>query len=500
VQGYVPSSVNVSFERSGECFDSVVAVLDDPQTTSQTHAELEERLTVMSRELFRVLLQDHLDLRARREQRRDDVAGVDEPARTRVETGHTRALATVFGQVQVQRAAYRTPGTTNLYPADAVLNLPAEKHSHGLRRLAAIESSRGSFASAADAVARATGVGIGKRQVETLTLAAAADIDAFYTTRNVQPCTDDMLLVMSADGKGIVMRPDALRPATAKAAATSATKLATRLSKGEKRNRKRMAEIGAVYDAAPAPRTPEDIITTGTTHTATPGPVAAGKWLTGSVEHDTAHVISAVFDEAHRRDPEHARTWIALLDGNNQQIDRIHAEARRRGVTVHIICDFIHVIEYLWRAAWCFFPEGDKAAETWVAEHARRVLTGRPGITAAAIRRKATHAALSADKRRNADITAAYLLNKTPYLRYDQALAHGWPIATGIIEGACRHLVKDRMDLTGARWGLPGAEAILKLRAVLSNGDFNDYWAFHMRQEHQRVHLTRYRKDFTLAA
>jgi hypothetical protein len=77
-------------------------------------------------------------------------------------------------------------------------------------------------------------------------------------------------------------------------------------------------------------------------------------------------------------------------------------------------------------------------------------------------------------------------------LDYPTALAAGWPIATAIIEGACRHLVKDRMDLTGARWGLHGAEAILKLRAIRSNGDFDDYWAYHLAQEHQRIHLSRY--------
>jgi hypothetical protein len=495
--------MDVCFERSRECFDQVVAVLDDPATASQTHAEMEERLTVMSRELFRVLFQDHLDLRAAREQRRDDVAGPDEPARARVETGHSRGLASVFGQVRVQRAAYRAPGAPNLYPADAVLNLPVEKHSHGLRRLAAIEATRGSFASAAEAIGRVTGVGIGKRQVEMLTAAAAADIDAFYTVRRATPRADDVLLVLSADGKGIVMRPDALRPATAKAAAVGTTKLATRLSKGEKRNRKRMAEIGAVYDATPAARSPDDIITpslSGAAHTRAPGPVAVSKWLTGSVAHDTTRVITSVFDEAQRRDPDHTRTWIALVDGNNQQIDRIHTEARGRGVRVHIICDFIHVLEYLWRAAWCFFSEGDTAAEVWVAEHARRILAGKPGITAAAIRRKATHHKLTVEKRRNADTAAAYLLNKRPYLRYHHALAQGWPIATGIIEGACRHLVKDRMDITGARWGLPGAEAILKLRAVVANGDFSDYWNFHLQQEHQRVHLTRYRQHTALAA
>ncbi|MCA1602436.1 MAG: ISKra4 family transposase, partial [Acidobacteria bacterium] len=72
------------------------------------------------------------------------------------------------------------------------------------------------------------------------------------------------------------------------------------------------------------------------------------------------------------------------------------------------------------------------------------------------------------------------------------ALAQGWPIATGVIEGACRHLIKDRMDLTGARWGLPSAEAVLKLRALLSNDDFDDYWDYHLTQEKHRIHQTRY--------
>ena len=91
-----------------------------------------------------------------------------------------------------------------------------------------------------------------------------------------------------------------------------------------------------------------------------------------------------------------------------------------------------------------------------------------------------------------ADACAAYLTNKAPYLDYPTALASGWPIATGVIEGACRHLVKDRMDITGARWGLAGAEAVLRLRALRSNGDFDDYWRYHLAQERHRVHDTRY--------
>ena len=108
------------------------------------------------------------------------------------------------------------------------------------------------------------------------------------------------------------------------------------------------------------------------------------------------------------------------------------------------------------------------------------------------IRRTATKARLHGARRKGADDAANYLTNKAAYLDYPTALREGWPIATGIIEGACRHLVKDRMDITGARWGLAGAEAILKLRAIKTNDDFDAYWQYHLTQERHHVHQARY--------
>ena len=180
------------------------------------------------------------------------------------------------------------------------------------------------------------------------------------------------------------------------------------------------------------------------------------------------------------------------MDGNNHQIDRIKKEAKTRGIKVTILIDLVHVLEYLWGAAWSFFDEGDPAAETWVHDKALAVLEGKAGIVAAAIRRKATTLNLDPNQRAKADRAADYLHSKRPYLDYPTALTNGWPIATGVIEGACRHLIKDRMDITGARWGLQGAEAILKLRAVRSNGDFPAYWDYHLAQERHRNHDSRY--------
>jgi hypothetical protein len=437
-----------------------------------------------------------MDLRAHRERPCDEVIDVDGVARTRVESAHTRALTTVFGQVRVSRKAYRAPGESNLHPADAQLNLPAGKHSHGLRQLAAIEASRGSFDDTVAAIDRNTGVALGKRQVEGLAVAAAADFDDFYTQRTPPDLDPDdqehnPVLVCSVDGKGIVMRAEALRPATAKAADTATTKLRTRLSKGEKRNRKRMAEVGAVYQVIPAPRTAADILTTSD-QPQQKAPVAVDKWLTASVVDDAATVIAAVFDEADRRDPDHQLTRIALVDGNLHQIERIHAEAQKRGIDITVIVDFIHVLEYLWKAAWCFHDQGDRAAETWVHDKATAILDGNARAVATGIRRRATRDQLSKTQRAGADVCADYLTAKAPYLDYPQALQAGWPIATGVIEGACRHLVKDRLDITGARWGLDGAEAILKLRALHSNGDFDAYWQYHLECEHHRIHQTRF--------
>jgi hypothetical protein len=108
------------------------------------------------------------------------------------------------------------------------------------------------------------------------------------------------------------------------------------------------------------------------------------------------------------------------------------------------------------------------------------VLAGDSARAAEEITAQAGSAGLGASRRAGADACARYLSARHEYLRYDQALANGWPIATGVIEGACRHLIADRLDIGGARWGLDGAEAVLTLRAVISNGDFEEYWRFHL--------------------
>ncbi len=514
MQGYVAVQ-DGAFAESRRCFGELEDWMASEEAAGLQHAELEDQLDVRGRELLRRLFQDRLDLTAAREERRNDVRGEDGVVRTRAEKGRARPLVTRFGQVSVSRIAYRSPGRSNVHPLDAALNLPGEKHSHGLRKLTAIEAARGSIDAAGAAITRATGVRVGKRQLEEMVRRAAAHVEAFYVSRVIKPAPDGHPLVLTFDGKGIVMLPEALRPATAKAAAAAEGKLATRLSPGEKHGRKRMAELACVYDAVPVPRAPGDIISTPAQKRrkkkkAQAGtakgkgkprePQARGKWLTASVTDGIPAVIAAAFGEAERRDAGHQREWVILIDGNNTQIEAVTAEAASRGITVTIVIDFIHVLEYLWNAAWSFYDKGEPAAEEWVADQARTILAGNARQVAAGIRRRATTYGYSPAERAGADECARYLDNKKDHLDYATALKKGWPIATGIIEGACRHIVKDRMDITGARWGLEGAEAVLRLRALIASGDFGAYWRYHLRREHQRIHHAKYRETYMLAA
>ncbi|NJO48050.1 MAG: ISKra4 family transposase, partial [Oscillatoriales cyanobacterium RM2_1_1] len=223
-------------------------------------------------------------------------------------------------------------------------------------------------------------------------------------------------------------------------------------------------------------------------------PTLKNKRVWASVRQDAESVIHSVFEEATRRDPQHQREWVGLVDGNTHQLKVFNKTAKQTGVELTLILDFIHVLEYLWKAAFCFHLLGSKEAETWVRERALRLLEGKASDVAVGIRRSATLNSLSDKEREPVDQCANYLLNHRDYLHYDQYLAQGYPIATGVIEGACRHLVCDRMDITGARWRLDRAEAVLRIRALSSSGDFQEYWHFHKLQEFQRNHL-RYYQD-----
>jgi hypothetical protein len=466
------------------------------EARSMSHAEVERFVNEKGREILRELLQAHFKLRGMCAATMP-VVGADGVERTHRREGETRPLATVVGPIEVERTAYSGRHLTSLMPVDADLNLPAELYSLEVRRRMALLASRMSFDAAVSEMSAHTGAPVPKRQAEELVARAATDFEAFYAAaeRAMPPESSSELLILSFDGKGVVVRKDDLRPATRKAASRGQRKLDTRLAKGEKPNRKRMATVAAVYTVAPYLRSAADVIA-GLRHLqpvdrpARPRPEFKRVWA--SLEREMDEVIDAAFAEAVRRDPQGRKRLVVLVDGDPKQIRCIRGAARRWKRTITLVLDFIHVLERLWKASYCLHAEGTTEAETWVLERLERVLGGASSAVAAGMRRSATRRGLASADRKPIDACANYLLKYRGMLRYEDALRNGLPIATGVIEGACRHLICDRMDLTGARWSLVGAEAVLRLRAILSSGDFDVYWAFHERQEYLRTHAPRY--------
>lgn len=490
-------SVVNGYLSAQEKFDEIINQLRSTEAHKMTHSELEAFLDTEGRELLRRLLQAHLDERGPGTVAEPVIDANGQPHTH--QRAHTRAIESIFGEVTLIRQGYGGCGLQSLHPLDAELNLPPERYSHTVRQHVAEAAAKASFDEVVATIAGHTGAHIPKRQVEELVARAAQDFDAFYEQRcqgTVQRvCAPGEVLVISIDGKGVPLLRSDLRPATQAAAAKQELHLEHRLSKGEKSQRKRLATVATVYTIEPWVRTPEQIVRElhpidAPVTEARPRPEDKRVWA--SLEHSPEEVITQAFEEAARRDPARTKRWVALVDGNPTQLSLLQATAAKWGIALVIILDLIHVLEYLWKAAWALFVEGDPAAEAWVSEHLGAILRGRSSQVAAGLRRSATWRGLSEQQRAPVDRCADYLLKYREFLRYDQYLAAGFPIATGVIEGACRYLVKDRMELTGARWRLEGAEAVLRLRALRASGDFEEYWEFHLAQEHQRHHATRY--------
>jgi hypothetical protein len=487
------------FSSAHAGFGALITRLEGQECLGMSHSELERVIELDGREILRCLFQAHLDLRSADEADGPVIGAEDDAARRRGRK-RERQLEVVFGTVTVERYGYTQPEEPSLFVLDGYLNLPPELYSFGLRRKVAVEAAKVSFDEVVGSVERDTGVTVPKRQVEQLARRAAVDFDAFYEQRTHDKIVEgDDILAITTDGKGVCMLVEHLREATRKAAKKRKPKLDKRQSKGEKSKKRRMAQVAAVYTVARFERGVDDIVgALDSTTTTAPGekpkrPKTHNKRVWASVEKDSWDVIDEAFDEAKRLDPDRDKHWVALVDGGLDQLEGVLECIGRAGCKVTVIIDLIHVLEYLWGAGLALHGEGTLESQAWVTERLRGLLEGKDiSQMAAGMRRSATMRSLSKTRRKTVDECAAYLRKYADLMNYDKALAAGLPISTGVIEGACRYLVRDRMDITGARWSVDGAEAVLRLRALRASGDFDEYWRFHEACELRRNHLARY--------
>ena len=482
------------FAAAEQEFDKVTTFLRSQEANSLKHSDLERILESQGRELMRKLLQGHLDMRCPGEAASPVRDAADE-MRSQTQL-HDRQLETIFGTVTVSRAGYGAEGKSSLHPLDGELNLPNEKYSHEVQRRVAMEAAKSAFDEGVKTLEDYTGAHVPKRQFEQLVTRAAQDFEDFYKMRQEHSRAaphSGSIVVLTVDGKGIVMRPEDLRDVTRRAAAKRDKSFTARLGQGRRLHAKRMASVAAVYTIEPFVRAPESILAPEGEESDGPlRPRPECKRVWASLERTPEEVITAMFDEAEHRDPQHRKAWTALVDGNLTQLDSLQKIALQRNIDLCILVDFIHVAQYVWQAALAFHSGDPEKQDAWVRTRLLEILRGKAVHVAGGMRRSATLQSMESDERKPVDACADYLLHYAPYLRYDKALSGGLPIATGVIEGACRHLVNDRMNVTGARWSLNGAEAVLRLRALRSSGDFDDYWEFHEIRESERNHASLY--------
>jgi hypothetical protein len=358
-EAYTKSVSNTldEFTAAREYLEQVIGQLQSPEALKRRHDETEETIRQEGQELCRLLFQAALDVRANDEVRRECVTGEDNVVRTHFRKDCRRKIASVFGEVSYRRNGYSHPMGESLFPLDESLNMPKRKYTYGLRECVSLAVCQNAFDSSLEGLSTLIAGKIRKRQAEELVVEASTDFDAFYARRAITPVlSPSTVLVMSQDGKGITLRHDDLRATTRKAAEKEPHTLSTRLSSGEKRNR--MATVAAVYDVAPHVRRTSDVLRGDAEAGGAQcqdAPKAENKRVWACIEKEMERVTEELVQEAMRRDPNRERPRVMLVDGHRDQIKVVKRVFKRHDIQVVLILDFIHVLEYLWRAAWCFF-------------------------------------------------------------------------------------------------------------------------------------------------
>jgi hypothetical protein len=390
----------------------------------------------------------------------------------RLEGVRDRRYVSVFGEIAISRVVYgkRERQKQEVVPLDARLGLPDSDFSYLLQEWDQSLCVQDSYEESSRTVERILGIGQSVRSLEHMNRAMADDVESFRESQPLPPAEEEgSIAVITADGKGVPMRREG---------ETEEFRKHGRRKKGEKANKKRMACVGAVYTIDPFERTPEDVVNEVMREICREDrPVPQHKQLRAELtrEIDGEEVlgkdITFAWIAKQIRERGLGKTLVCVMDGERA----LWKMVKKYVENAVCILDLFHVMERLWAAAHCFHPEGSKEAEEFVTERLGRILEGEVGRVIGGLKQMSTKQGLRGSRKTRLDQVLVYLENNRSYMRYDEYLAAGYPIGSGVAEGACRHLVKDRMELTGMRWRTEGAQAMLDLRAVHLNGEWDAF-------------------------
>ena len=421
----------------------------------------------------------------------------------------TTFYRSIFGVLSLARYVYSRGAKRQVEwaPVDGRLGLPAGEQSYVLEDWMMRLCVKESYSEGVGSLRELLGVKTSVRAAEVMTRHLADYADSFQETRTFDPIAEQEIIVLAADGKGVPMRrplEQRLREERAAMAAKeagdappvtrepTATSKPKRLKKGEKRTRKQMAYVGAVYSIAPFKRTADDIVNELRRKERQPDrPRPQNKevfaemtrFREGEVINGQVCCFARLAWSAISRAGS-AKTLVCLMDGQ-RSLWTLKESWFSRAIGV---LDIFHVLERVWQVAHACHGEGTRAAELQVDQHLRLLLEGKVGYVIGLYKRLLGQHHMTGSRTKTVRENIAYFRNNKQYMKYDEYLAAGYPIGTGVAEGACRHYVKDRMELSGMRWEIEGAQAMLYLRAFYLNDQWDDFVAHRIQAEQEELY------------
>ena len=395
----------------------------------------------------------------------------------RLEEPHVRRYVSVFGPIQIARYVYGTRETQKheVVPLDALLALPDSEFSYVLQDWDQGLCVQNSYGESRATIQRILRLGQSVLSLEQMNSQMATAVEPFWAQQPAVAEPEGPILVLTADGKGVPMRRQygGAKP--------------VRRKKGQKANPKREACVGGVYTIAPFVRSAEEVvdeILREKCQARRPQPQnkKLHAELTRGTEGQETSGKDRIFgwfaEQICARNAGRDKRIVAVCDGDRALWEKVKALMQMVGLPIFCVLDIYHVMERLWVAAHCFHPEDSEEAKAFVAERLRRILEGDVGYVIGGLKQMGTKHLLKSSKRQRLAKVITYLENNRSYLRYDVCLAQGYPIGSGVVEGACRHVVKDRMEGTGMHWCIAGAQSVLHLRAIYLNGDWDTFQCY----------------------
>lgn len=395
----------------------------------------------------------------------------------------TRKYFSIFGKFDVYRTYYFSKGQQGVFPLDASANLPTRCYSYLLQKWMNLFSVRDSFDESSESLCNLLNINITQSNFEVVNRESAEDYEAFYLDKELPAHeTEGELQVVQFDGKGVPMIKK------------EAAKIQARLGKGEKRAKKKEATVGVDYTVDRNVRTPEDVANNlvypdqsesvvQPNEKKTSAPHAQNIRRFASLEHSREEVMDEIVSYAKKRNSDNKRPWVAVMDGALCLWTALSLALS--GIPYVGILDIIHVVEYLWKVGNCLHGEKTPGAKKWVYAHLLAILQGRVGYVIGGLKQVLTkrEKKLSASQVKAINKAITYFDNHRKWMKYDQYLKEGYPIGSGVVESTCGHTVKSRMEGTGRRWSLKGAEPMLLLRSIYTSSDWKEYHIKHMDEQ-----------------